>query len=338
MRLAANPTPSQKSAPARVVTLIAGGDVLLDRGVARQIDKYHSVDWPFFGVRSLLQRADIAFANLECPLSSRGTQILKRVSFRADAKTVWGLRRAGFDRFNLANNHSFDCGSIGLLDTMRFLREAGLDWCGAGLDATQAHAARFQTVGGIRFAWLGFCEWAPQQTADNKSAAIAVIEGQTMRAAIADARARADIVIVAFHWGIEYSSRPTQRQIAWAREVASCGADLVLGAHPHVVQGFEIVPLAPHHRRTLIAYSLGNLVFDAPRAFDRRGRETVLLRCAFTRAGIQSAQLIPLVMQNARPLPGPRSDGARILADVARLSKERGTIVSDGRIEIGAPR
>jgi len=103
-----------------------------------------------------------------------------------------------------------------------------------------------------------------------------------------------------------------------------------LGAHPHVLQGFEVARNG--RRRTLIAYSLGNLVFDAPRSGDRRARETVLLRCAFNRAGLQSARLLPLVIENSRPRPAPPADAARILADVARLSAERGAVVRDGLI------
>jgi poly-gamma-glutamate capsule biosynthesis protein CapA/YwtB (metallophosphatase superfamily) len=318
------------SAP--VVTLAAVGDLLLDRGVGEQIARRGS-GYPFEAVAETLSGADIAFGNLECPLSAKGTRVAKRYSFQARPETAACLVKGGFDLLSLANNHTMDCGRTGLVETMQGLARNGIHWCGAGRTRREAETPTVLTVKGLRVAFVGFGDFLPEGSflRDDRPT-IAFAEAERVRAAVAAARGMADVVVASFHWGIEYESRPHPRQKALARVAVAAGADLVLGHHPHVLQGLEIAPAGSgRDRPALIAYSLGNFLFDR-----RTGRalQSVILRCALTRRGVAGAELIPVQLDGMRPCPASGPAARTILARLTRLSAERNTRVEMGRVQI----
>jgi poly-gamma-glutamate capsule biosynthesis protein CapA/YwtB (metallophosphatase superfamily) len=324
------------SSPPAVVTLAAVGDLLLDRGVGEKIAREGS-GYPFAAVAETLTGADIAFGNLECPLSAKGTRVAKRYSFQARPETVACLVKGGFDLLSLANNHSMDCGRTGLVETMQELERHGIHWCGAGRTRREAETATVLTSKGLRVAFVGFGDFLPEGSflRDDRPT-IAFAGAERVRAAVAAARSRADVVVASFHWGIEYESRPHPRQEALAEAAVRAGADLVLGHHPHVLQGLEIVPSggARGGRPALIAYSLGNFLFDR-----RTGRalQSVILRCALTRRGLAGAELTPVQLDPIRPRPASGPVAQTILARLARLSAERNTRVDGGRILVESP-
>jgi poly-gamma-glutamate synthesis protein (capsule biosynthesis protein) len=244
VRATSDAAPS-RSAP--TVTLAAVGDILLDREVGDEIARRGS-RYPFERVAELLSAADLTFGNLECPLAERGTRVVKRYSFRAHPKTAECLALAGFDLLSLANNHTMDCGRTGLVETMETLHRRGLRWCGAGETRAHAEAATVLAVKGLKVAFVGFCEFLPEGSFlrdDRPTIAFASEAG--VRPAVTAARAQAHVVVASFHWGVEYDSRPHPRQVRLARAAVEAGADLVLGHHPHVLQGIEIVtrPVPP---------------------------------------------------------------------------------------------
>ena len=106
---------------AATITLIAVGDILLDRGVAAEIEE-HGLEYPFAHVAPTLQKADIAFGNLECPLSKDGTKVVKPFVFKAKPESAVCLAKAGLDMLSLANNHTLDCGRDGLVETQQYLK------------------------------------------------------------------------------------------------------------------------------------------------------------------------------------------------------------------------
>jgi poly-gamma-glutamate capsule biosynthesis protein CapA/YwtB (metallophosphatase superfamily) len=130
-------------APAKV-TLAAVGDVLLCRGVGKQIDK-HGADWLFDDTRDVLKGADLAFCNLECPLSKRGVAQKRRFLFRADPELAKALHSNGLDVVSLANNHTLDYGRDAMLDTIEAVRGAGMIPVGAGRNKAQASQLRVVT-------------------------------------------------------------------------------------------------------------------------------------------------------------------------------------------------
>lgn len=243
--------------PSSEVTLVAVGDVMLARGVARKVAR-HDWRYPFAKVAKLL-RGDIVFGNLECSLGETGRLLPKRASLAAPEEAAGALARAGFTVVSVANNHTFDRGRLGLANTLRILDARGLRYAGAGDTIAAAHRAAVTTVRGLRVAFLAYTDWPPEgylSLADQPSLALA--DPQSVVADVRAARAQADVVVVSFHWGTELRRMPSTRQRGLARTAIDAGADLILGHHPHVRQPVQ------WYRGRPIFFSLGNFVFDQP--------------------------------------------------------------------------
>lgn len=318
------------------ITLAAVGDVLLARGVARKIARF-GPGYPLGEAAPLLSSADIAFANLECPIAAEAAPVHKRVAFKAKPATARSLSQAGIDIVSLANNHTLDCGPRGLVETMKNLKLNGVRWCGAGRSREEAEAATVVQRNGIQVAFVGFCEFLPENVFlrhDRPTIAFASVE--RVRRAVAKARGQADVVVASFHWGIEYAPRPEAAQRRLALAAAEAGADVVLGHHPHVLQGFQVVQqgAGPDARRALIAYSLGNFVFDPSPQRGAAPTETVVLRCVLSKRGVLSAQAVPMRIEECRPRAARASEAQTILARLAKLSRALGTEMTRGRIHV----
>ncbi|MCX6361992.1 MAG: CapA family protein [Armatimonadetes bacterium] len=293
------PSPSC-AAPPGTVTIAAAGDVMLDRGVAMRIRR-RGVTYPWAKVRGILTAADIAFANLECPISDTAERTPKLFCFRAKPAYAGGLAWAGIRVVSLANNHTLDCGRRGLLHTMAWLRKQGIGWCGAGATLEEALEPHVVTVRGVRVAFVAFSRFAAETSMlDSTRPTVAYASEANVRAAVGRARRLADVVVASFHWGDEYSRRPNGAQRHLAQAAVEAGADLVLGHHPHVLQ-----PAARHApgrtaRPSLVAYSLGNFVFDA------RNTATVstgVLTVTVGTAGVGAASWTPCRARKGRPEP-----------------------------------
>lgn len=272
-RPASPPAPAESS-----LTLVFAGDVILDRGVAAAL-RARGAPALAAALRPFLADADLAFLDLETPLSDTGAPRIKEVTFRSDPALAPVLADAGVDVVSLANNHSGDYGPAALRDTLRHLDAAGIAHCGAGPDLAAAMAPAILERHGVRVAYVGFCEpfWGVAVAGD-RAAGIAPTDTAVIVNALRAARARADLVIASFHWDWEYDFYPDQETKLLARLAVAHGADLVIGHHPHVIQGSELVDGIP------VAYSLGNFVFDQKRP---RCREHYVRRVtyAITRTG-----------------------------------------------------
>jgi hypothetical protein len=215
--------------------------------------------YPWTSVGRPLGRADIAFGNLECAISKRGTPFEKLYNFRGTPAALRGLaRHSGLDVLNLANNHAGDYGPVALMDTVRAVERLGMKAVGAGRNLRRALKPQIVERLGLRVAFVGFSEIAPVEfaaSADRPGTAWATPEAVTD--AVHRARRRADVVVATFHWGIEKAATESAAQQALAAAAADAGAQLVIGAHPHVLQ-----PLR-RQGSAVVAYSLGNFVFGA---------------------------------------------------------------------------
>jgi poly-gamma-glutamate synthesis protein (capsule biosynthesis protein) len=324
-----------KAQDVKTLTLAAVGDVLLDRDVGKKIEQF-GMDYPFQRVADVLSQADIAFGNLECPLSERGIKVVKPFVFQAKPERVKCLISAGLDIVSLANNHTMDCGRTGLVETMETLRQNHVRWCGAGRTRKEAEAATVIEAKGIKVAFVGFCDFVPEGAflRDDKPT-MAMASKESVRASVSAARQQADVVVASFHWGVEFRSRPTQRQTTLAHAAVNAGADVVLGHHPHVLQGFEVSTQnrKPDTRNALIAYSLGNFVFDQRRPV-KETAETVILRCALSQRGVVSAEVVPIKIEECQPRPATKEEGNAILTRMSKLCGEMKTQMTEGRIQL----
>ena len=320
----AGPVLAARLAPqhAGSVSIDAVGDLMLGRGVAAMVQR-HGSDWPFARVSERLRSADVRFGNLELALTDRGTQSAKDYTFRAPPDSVQSLVGAGINVVDVANNHVLDFGTQGLLDTISTVARNGIFHIGAGSDGESARTPAIVMVNGIRIAWLAYVN-VPD---DSISGFVArSLEGGPGRPGVAwgtpdviardvtAARQRSDVVIVALHSGFEYTSEPNSVQKDLAHAAIDAGAALVLGAHPHVLQGIEF------YHGGLIAYSLGNFLFDLDASdiahYGLPSVLTVVLRVNLDSRGVTGIEVYPAIINRNDFRPEPvAGDAARPVFD-----------------------
>jgi Bacterial capsule synthesis protein PGA_cap len=268
----------------RDVTLAAVGDVNLGDGPAAQM-RARGLRWPWRGTARVLRGADIAFANLECAISSRGRPVPKKFRFRGSPASLRVAGSyAGLDVLNLANNHIADYGWRAFFDTLRLIRRYGMVGVGAGGNLRTAARPRIVTRLGLRIGFVGFSEILPWAFFAGPSKPGTVFATpRAIRAGVRAARRRADVVIATFHWGAELHGRESGHQRDLARLALRNGATAVIGAHPHVLQ-----PIRRPSRHRLVAYSLGNFVFSMGGGAPSR---TGVLLLRLSARGVERARL-----------------------------------------------
>ena len=238
-------------------TLVFAGDVMLSRAVGSLMKARNDWTYPFREITETLRTADLAYCNLECPVSDQGREQHHLYSFRADPRALEGLKQAGFKVVSQANNHAYDWGAAAVLDSVERLRAAGIRTVGAGQNDLEAHYPTLVDVGGLKVGFLAYVNVDPKEaTAGVDRPGVAWLDLSRAQADIRFARPLVDLLVVCPHWGVEYALQPTPEQVKLAHQMIDAGADLIVGSHPHVVQ-----PLEQYHGRW-IAYSLGNFVFD----------------------------------------------------------------------------
>ena len=271
----------------REVRLLAVGDVMLGRYIAKVMNS-RGADYPFQEVAANLKRGDIVFGNLEAVVCDDGLAPVfpdKPFNFHASPSAAKALKTAGFHVMSLANNHAMDYGPEALAETRRLLEENGIIAFGAGEDIAAARTSVIITAKGVRFAFLGYGVAHSRRVYARRSGpGIAPIEINMIRKDIEAIRGKVDVLVVSLHWGKEYDTIPSQKQRQEAHQIIDWGADLILGHHPHVMQGIET------YKGKVIAYSLGNFVFDQK----KDGADwSIMLACTFRGKELHSVETIP---------------------------------------------
>jgi poly-gamma-glutamate capsule biosynthesis protein CapA/YwtB (metallophosphatase superfamily) len=236
-------------------SLIAVGDIMLG-GRAKNAVAEFGPDYPFDGVLPLLRRAPIVLGNLEGPFAEKARRQQRNFSYRVDVSLASSLSRAGINVVTLANNHLMDCGLPGVLETLEALANANVLALGAGANEGAAHAPVILQAGGMRIGLLGYY-WNRRTAATADRPGSAMDPPEALEADIRGLRERADRIVVTFHWGVPYEREPSREVREKAHFAIDCGADAVLGHHPHIVQPFEI------YRGCPIFYSVGNFAFGS---------------------------------------------------------------------------
>lgn len=312
-----------KPPPPQEISVVAVGDILFDRQVGALIDS-KGPDEPFRYVASILSDGDIAIANLECPLSTKGAKLAQKdVTFRGRTSAAIGIKNSGIDVVSLANNHALDCGPEALEDTISLLDKHDIGHSGAGMNINEAVKAAYFQAGEKKDKTVAFLAFTPLIPAGfypgKQRAGIAPARPniELVTNAIKEARKKADFVFCSFHWGVEYQDYPVQNQIDLGRLSIDSGADLVLGHHPHVIQGIEL------YKGKLIIYSLGDFVFDH---FSRKTGEAFILKCNVSQEKTLSATMIPVYLTSygqPRVVHGAEADV--ILNRLSKISTKFGT-------------
>ena len=246
----------------RPVTLLFAGDVLLSDHVLNAYDKAGGIQGVLDeGIRKQIRGADIFMVNQEFPFSSRGAAVAdKQYPFRLPPSRVNLLKEMGIDVVTLANNHILDFGTDPLIDSGTTLDVAGIDYVGAGENLERAKKLLLRRVNGTTIGYLGAsrvymdASWAATA---GRPGVFSTYDPRDLVAEIEAAREVCDYLVVYVHWGIERDTKPQEYQRTLAMNYIDAGADLVVGSHPHVLQGVEYYNGKP------ILYSLGNFVFGS---------------------------------------------------------------------------
>jgi len=237
------------------IRLAAVGDILLADGrLAAGPDRASRIIGP--ELRRRLDECDVVFGNLECTLPGSGETVPTEPRVVATPRLVRSVLENTFDVVSLANNHTFDCLEGGHHEVRDLLEEIGIPCFGAGDDLDGAAAPAILNVKGIRIALLGAVDErsGAGQFAGPRQWGVAPLDVGRMTGAVRRLHRDVDHVVVSLHWGEERFLFPSPMQIEQAHALAEAGTSLILGHHPHVIQGLET------YRGVPIIYSLGNFV------------------------------------------------------------------------------
>lgn len=244
--------------------------------------------------------ADVTIGNLETPLSRAGLRRSQWSSVQMRGRPGYApvLRRLGFDVLNVANNHAIQHGQRAFQETVELLTAADIAVCGlCGSGPWLSQPLRWTTASGVKLGILGYCLRPRQYSRCDPP--FAEGEEETIVQDVERLRSEVGHVIVSLHWGEEFASWPSNREVRMATAIIEAGAAVVFGHHPHVLR-----PAVLSENR-LIAYSLGNFVADM--VWQERLRRGALLRCRLGPSGVVEAKVVATrIDDDFRPrlLPG----------------------------------
>jgi hypothetical protein len=309
--------------PPSPIILRATGDVIPSRcAYAKQRD-YGDYRHAFLKLGQWLSQADITTGSVDASIADISPPIgcMDTFNLAAPAASVDGLVFSGYDLITNAANHSLDCGQIGacgaqaMFATKENLQSHGIAVVGTGADLADARKPAILTVKGVRFAFLGYDDIASYYHADPATAGTASLDEAYVREDVAAAAQQADVVIVMPHWGVEYTSVPTERQQTIAAAALDAGATMVIGNHPHWAQAVKASP------GKFITYALGNFVFDQNWSLETQ--QGVVLDVAFDGSKLKGIEIYPVHIydQNQPDFAGPE-EAQQILSRIWTASAQ----------------
>jgi poly-gamma-glutamate synthesis protein (capsule biosynthesis protein) len=279
---------------ADTLNVVFTGDILLDRGVRRVIDK-HGVDHLFTeGVDSVFRSAQVVVGNLECPATKIQSPVQKLYIFRGEPEWLEALKRHGITHLNLANNHSIDQGREGLIDTRQNIINTGITAIGAGANMTEAAEPILLSktprnvwlVPSLRLALENYA-YLPDKPCVSQEPMDSLLN-RVHRLRKADSTA---VIIVSLHWGGEHTMHPVNSQRWDARQIIRAGADVLVCHHTHTLQDVEDI------NGHSVFYSIGNFIFDQSKP---ENTKACIVRLKIT-AEMVTTEAIPIEIKNCVP-------------------------------------
>ena len=276
-------------------------------------------------VRPYVERADVASVNLETQLAndSPGEALPKSVTFYSPTALPGLLKWAGFDYVALGNNHTFDYRDAGLRSLLDAVGTADIDYSGAGFDEQQARKPFIMALADKDIAFLSYVGWegtfSPTQSATATKGGAALGNSEVFAEDLASIDEDA-ISVLQYHSGLEYSAHPAMTEQTRLRTAIDAGADLAIGHHAHVLQGFEI------YKDRLIAYSMGNFLFDQ---FHYTTQLGMLMYVWLDGETFYRAEIVPLNINGYVPTPATGRFRDAVLNRLARLSAPRGVCMTE---------
>ncbi len=315
--------------------ITAVGDILLGRGVGSRLKSgQKDFKYPFVEVADILKKGDIVFGNLEEPITSSTHSLLGisqggKYVLKNDVEAIEGLNYAGFNLFNLANNHILDYYEQGLLDTMSILDEHGIAYSGAGRNIDEARKPAVVERKNTKVGMLAYTDMAEVTYKGNPP--LMFIAGkdkfgvakrplefdEALKRDIEAIRDEVDILIVSLHWGVEESFEVLPQQRKFAYDLLDNGVDIILGHHPHQFHGIEIYKGKP------IFYSLGNFIFDQN---DPENQEAFIIHMNYNNCKLTDIEAIPVRTVGKTQIVVQKGEEAKAILDrEVKLCKELDT-------------
>ena len=291
-----SPKTSQYNSPQAPVSIVITGDVMFGRGVESAINSNSNI---FGDLGPLFKQTDLVVVNLESPFTYASENFKKTVPLKASPAFAHILKDNDVDVAALANNHIMDYGPQGLTDTLQTLDKYNITHIGAAENLQDALQPAYFTANGKTIAVINFMDLTTFQgfgkselpPATDNSSGFAPAEWGLVKNSINTAKSHADIVIVFFHYGNEYSFTPNKYQTELSRKCIDEGADIVVGSHPHVPQCIE------SYNGKLIFYSLGNCVFDQRNPITK---DSMVVQLQIVN-GTAEVTVIPIHISNSSP-------------------------------------
>ncbi len=298
------PKPTVTEEPWKDITMLFTGDIYLSdvvvnaykgKGIEAIVEK---------GLLSEMQGADLTMSNQEFAFSTGGTAAEdKQYTFRVNPDYITAFQDMGIDIVTLANNHTMDFGLTALEDSFDTLNGAGIDYVGAGSNLSDARKIHYSENQGKTIAFLAASRVIPVyewNAAENKAGLFTTYDPTLLLEDIKTASENSDYVVVYLHWGIERAELPKDYQHSLAKQYIDAGADLVIGSHPHVLQGVE------YYKGKPIVYSLGNYIFYS------NIQRTAVLKITLDEDMNTKLQLLPAKAENAM---------TKLLSDTEEISQ-----------------
>lgn len=289
--------------PEKELKIVAVGDILLGRGVGMRLKNGNKdFTYPFLEVRDILRKGDVVFGNLEEPITSSthsltGIKEGGKYVLKNDVEAIEGIKYAGFNLMNLANNHILDYYERGLFDTMDILDKNGIKYAGAGRNLEEARKPAIMEVKSMKVGMLAYTDMAEIVYKGNPNYKFAAGEDKpgvaprplkfddSIKKDIEELRSKVDILIVSLHWGVEESFEVLPEQREFAHSLIDNGVDVILGHHPHQFQGIEIYKGKP------VFYSLGNFIFDQN---DPENQESFIVTLDYKGSRLTGIEAVPV--------------------------------------------
>ena len=271
-----------------VISAVFVGDIMLSRYVAESVESTFNGDYDklFEHIKPFLENRDIVFGNLEGVVTDQKFRVRGNIvpilqnlrsgllsltnvccRFYTEYEAVASLKNAGFNVVSIANNHIGDAGISGIEDTIYNLENLQLEYVGGGMNPSDAHRPYIYSKNGINVCLVAYSNILSSETweATETRAGISIYDDEKFARDIEQIKDKCDIIIVSLHFGEEDDSAPDPEEIETTHYIINKGADIIIGHHPHVIQPVEV------YNRGLIAYSLGNFIFDQNSPENSRG-------------------------------------------------------------------
>ena len=311
------------------VNLFITGDVMLGGEFLTHKDK-RDLSWesPFKKVKPFFEDADIVFGNLECPLSNDGpVRADKDMALYAPLDSVSAIKYLNYNVLSLGNNHINDYGEEGLIKTIEILKSEKIPFFGAGRNIKEANREVIIERSGLKICFLGYTtseEHVKSIIADADTAGCVFYDINRIKEDINKVKNDSDIICISLHWGFENYLYPSLEQVKLAHQIIDAGAHIVIGHHPHVIQGFE------KYKHGVIFYSLGNFFFPnfymksgSLHKWQEENNKSIIAKCKVSRRGLEEIEILCGFMNTdyqVEILDG--KDGEEAIFEIERVSEE----------------